>query len=229
MDRTVNTKLIRGLLIVALLLNILGLIGSASRTATLGLGLSITYIIYYSFANRKFRRAMPIVVLVIIFVFMVIQLQYSSVFLERWSDVLGSGMQSTGILLRKDATQVGLRMAADRPLLGYGYGQVEENSIKYSSEYGKYVAAVSTTDNQYVDIFLKTGLFGLLLFLLSLMIIWRNAKKRTPDIFGKEINMIIKANILSFFIAGFGVPSFAAPITSMLFWLIVSIAYIDEK
>jgi len=149
-----------------------------------------------------------------------------TLFVKRWSRVLNLH-QAPGIIFRIDAVSVGLKMILDSPLVGFGFGQLPSISGMYAVRYGKFVKLIATTDNQFVDILLESGVIGLSMFLWGLLIIWKETRKESNNGIKRMIGRAVRGATVGLAVAGLSSQSFYSPFVSCYYWILVSLLFVS--
>lgn len=92
---------------------------------------------------------------------------------------LGASAAAESVRLRPILAAVALRMAGDRPLLGFGLGQYDRAKLPYLSDrFGHYPlerARPYTQHNVFLSLLVETGIVGLAGFVLMLALWFRDA------------------------------------------------------
>lgn len=123
---------------------------------------------------------------------------------------LSASAAAESVRLRPILAAVALRMASDRPLLGFGLGQYDRAKLPYLSERsGPYPferGRPYTQHNVFLSLLVETGVVGLTGFLLMLALWFRDAWQR---VFGagsspseRAAAMVLGATILAYAVNG---------------------------
>lgn len=223
--------------VLALAAGLLGIVVSASRSAGIGFTASVVYWMWV-FRARLFRwrhlKYAGLVAALTLIGFLVAG-DFVQVAANRWRGILAEGAASSSVSARIDAWQVSLHMITDRPLLGYGIGQVPAYGSRYVSEYARIIqSTISTSDNQFIDILLESGVIGMLFATFMFIALWRIATQR-----GVQANrsndcssmaaQALRSVLVAFLVAGITVPSFSSPFTSAWVWFLAGVVASERR
>ena len=105
---------------------------------------------------------------------------------HRASERLGN---SENVYYRLNVWAASMKMAAERPWFGYGYGQFASQVVEYHDQVGsvpfKHLGLEGTvTHNVLVNVLVEEGSVGFLLYMVLGLIIYRNASKRASRAWG---------------------------------------------
>jgi hypothetical protein len=158
-------------------------------TYTRGAWLAVLFAILFmafrsapSLKSKLVRRFAIIIGILCFLVFMVLAVFPSKMALSRISD-------EASITYRFKLWTVGLRMVAQKPLLGHGFGQFREKFQTYY-DYGGEVPPPDSTfikpvaHNTLIEIVTELGIFGLMLYLSIFFMIYFKAKHSCSLIWG---------------------------------------------
>jgi O-antigen ligase len=151
-------RLLQLLLISIILLTFFMLILSGSRSATIGIIISIVLFTFYLFKNQTRKFILPVFVILILGFFFVTEIQKMDIpFLDRFT--IENIQSSGGSKVRIDTWKTLVPISIEKRLLfGYGFGAVNiyelarENGLQHSAH------------NFLIDMFLQIGIFGISLF-----------------------------------------------------------------
>ncbi|WP_172890864.1 O-antigen ligase family protein [Aneurinibacillus soli] len=219
-----RNQLVRILIYICLLICLYGVIQSGSRTASIAtVGILLFWLFQAKEISFKFK-ATAIGLLVTIALLGNLLLDTTSLF-QRWTDVLDGRDSVTSVTFRIDAVQVAYYMFLDSPLFGYGFTNFTDLSQYYVAKYALLLnQKIETTDNQYMDTLLETGIVGIGCFFFMLAVITRHLWKQwNRSIFAK----VTFANLILFLFAGPSMPSFYSPFTSAFFWYVFAVSFIE--
>lgn len=172
------------------------LIGSRSATSwVVALVLAIVWLGVRGLVGlpRLLRPAMVSLTMAVVFPALILLPEY----LEEVLEFLGKDLTLTGrVPLWKALIPLGL----ERPLVGYGYGAFWQGAIGPSASVWMFFRWAQQAHNGYIDLWLETGLIGLLIgFILLLRVLFRTG--RSALLLKEELNIWGFAFLFSVFFA----------------------------
>jgi O-antigen ligase len=124
------------------------------------------------------------------------------------SDALQSRVSNTGnVFFRFNVWVAGLRMAADHPLLGVGYGQFGRNLSSYVQALGaipedpglSFASTRTLAHNTFISVVAELGTLGLALYIWSIVGAYRAARDTAAASWGKDGRIWIAGFTLVYF------------------------------
>jgi len=186
-------KILKFLFILVFILFTFGVISTSSR----GGFITLVFLFFYLVLKNK-QKLLGVFLLVLIF--MLIFLFAPQDYWQRQMTIT-TYQQDESAMGRIDAWKAGLRMFADRPLLGVGVGAY---NVAYGVKYGGKAGPWFSTHNAYIQIGADLGFFGILAYLALMYLIWREntrlikLNQRTGDNFFLALSQSLKAALIAY-------------------------------
>jgi O-antigen ligase len=208
-------------IMLSILIYIISIAFSLSRSALLTTSIILIYIMFYEIKQRKILIITPIIFLLMI---VVVFPQIFDRIIERF-DLIFSG-KDVSVNIRLWVLDAGINMFLDHPILGVGIGNFERLS-------GQYVTLIENkvAHNMYLDIAAETGIFGLIMFT---SIFWNSILNIRKHFSRADTNFAYIARGIYWGLLGYLITGLFVSVHFYFFlWLIlaftVSTAYIGEK
>lgn len=129
----------------------------------------------------------------------------------RLQEVFALGAATPNVAGRIEAFRIGLEVFAAHPL-GIGVGNIPVVARPYSQSLWD-IGGLTTTDNQFLEVLIESGVPGLLSFVITLIILARRARAT-----GTPQGYSVMVNIVAMSIAGLAAFTFYSPFISSLLW-----------
>lgn len=228
---TLQSKLVKLLLLTILLIVIGGIILTFSRAGFLGLSI----VLFLSFWRFYFRNKKLSVLIFSSLIFVSVILTsipfIPNVYWERMKTIPMTG--EAAIKGRLDAFKVGIEMMLDYPFIGAGY-----NYFMYEFWDRTHTTTFVTTKhtlphahNLFINTGAESGIFSLLLLVLLIFYSWRDLKS-AQVIFLRENNVLFSnlAQATEISLIGFVILNmFTWDAYLLIFWIIISLSAVFKK
>lgn len=188
--------------ILFLLIMIPTILLTGSRKALLFIVMNLILIIY--FRNRKsfkniFKFIIVTILILIISYYLIFNIPlFYQIIGKRMEDmfsfVFGEGTNEGSMNIRAYMTKFGFEMFKNRPLIGYGIDN-------YRVLFGRNTGGVGTyAHNNYIELMVDTGIFGVLVYYFTHIIVLKDLFKSTRKAMDKTICFTLIAIIISYII-----------------------------
>lgn len=211
--------------LLLLFASLLALLKTGSRSALIGAAASLLIWVFLVLLCRgggiaaKIRNRVRVILIITVAV--TVAILPHTVMWPRIQELLLHGVQTENVAGRLEAWQTGLKILFRHPF-GIGVGNIPVVSPRYADNL-QVLSGVSTTDNQFLDLLIETGPLGLLLFLVTLVAIFRRSLEfRTP------VGLAVAVNIVAMSVAGLGAFTFYSPFVSSVIWIMYGLAIGNE-
>jgi O-antigen polymerase len=136
--------------------------------------------------------------------------------------------------------KVTAQMITDYPLVGIGYGNYQAKYLGYQARffsepdnaaYYDYAADIRQAHNEYLHVFAETGLLGLFIFLIPVILFFKSGLKLQARIKKKAILIrLVLASMTVIIIHGlFDCPLFSLPILVLFMFNLAVFSFIEKK
>lgn len=219
--RALKSKILKAVIIGALLVAIRFVIASGSRKSILGLGLLIVCWFVFSYGKELRRRPMLVLVMLTGMVALGFYIAYElrdTVLMRR---LLHLEAEAEGGGLRMTMIKEGIRLTLAHPILGLGL-----NNFRFYSVTGLY------SHNNFVEVFSGVGIpGGILYFMIYAIIFWRLHKVGKMNLMPNARNVIIifKCLMLLLLFLDIGVVSYTLKNTWIVLAIIIGYTYRMQK
>ncbi len=217
---------------LALLVSLLALLSTQSRSAWLGLFLSCFcgFLLFFYYFRDKFKNKLKITILVF-FIFFVVFSALSQVPFFKNRVLSGFDLNSGSVAARINFWQAGWEAIFQKPWFGYGLENQKEALIPYYQKDWAVHSDVNVSPNRahnlFLDILLTGGFFGLIVWLVFLLWVFllllnnlnKSLKKKKPEIFW--LNFCFFLSLLGYFITL--LLGFSVLVTNIYFWLYLAL------
>lgn len=195
------------------------MLGSGSRTATIGLILGTVALFVLKGKGRKRFISLLQCMAIMLLLYLILQLPSFDVFRDRFNQMiegfLGSGVADNSAESRFDMIELGLKSFAQRPFTGVG--------IRNSNAITQEIGLSTYLHNNYVELLATVGIFGTIFYYLMFLMPFGRLIKNA---FKQNHYAIIGAVLLGVnLVFQFGVVDYYNKVSYLyviLFWLIAS-------
>jgi len=177
-----ETRFIKAILFVGMVIIIIGIVKTVSRTGLLLLCGTIGMILLLRIEGRNQIRSIFLLI-----AFLTIVWIFSESLIEIFRSIFPAIRQGTDTIgLRYKLWEAGIRMFKDSMVRGVGIGQYTEKLIFYARDLLPYYRLRLGAHNMYIQALAETGLVGIIIFLsflgTAMVKFWRGFQSQKPEI-----------------------------------------------